>query len=104
MIHRIIEAVSGQVNGAFVTEEADGAELIRSRKRIGSRFVALLAIQMGTQIPVPSGNGEHPRTVREGGLMPHVLSVTTSQIGNPIAIVILVISDDRLLHVAMILV
>jgi hypothetical protein len=34
--------------------------------------------------------------------MPHVLSVTTSQIGNPIATVILVISDDRLLHVVMI--
>jgi hypothetical protein len=36
--------------------------------------------------------------------MPYVLSMTTSQIGNPIAIVILVISDDRLLHVVMILV
>lgn len=30
--------------------------------------------------------------------------MTTGQIGNPIAIVILVISDDRLLHVVMILV
>jgi hypothetical protein len=32
------------------------------------------------------------------------LSMTTGQIGNPIAIVILVISDDGLLHVVMILV
>jgi hypothetical protein len=34
--------------------------------------------------------------------MAHMLSMTAGQIGNPIAIVVLVIPDDRLLHVVMI--
>ena len=51
---------------------------------------------------LPSGDGEHPRAIREWRLMPYVLSMTTGQVGNPIAIVILVISNDGLLHVVMI--
>lgn len=78
--------------------------LPRCRRRIGSRFVALLAIQMGTHILVASSDGEHPRAIREWRLMPYVLSMTTGQIGDPVTIVILVISDDRLLHVVMTLV
>ena len=85
-------------------ERMERAGLFRSRRRIGSRLIALLAVQRGAQIPLSSGDGEHPRAIREGRLMPYVLSMTTGQIGNPIAIVILVISDDRLLHVVMILV
>jgi hypothetical protein len=77
--------------------------LSRCRRRIG-RFFALLAIQTGTQILFTAGDSEYPRAIREWRLMPHVLSMTTGQIGNPIAIVILVISDDGLLHVVMILV
>ena len=76
--------------------------LSRYRRRIG-RFLALLAIQTGTQILFTAGDSEYPRAIREWRLMPHVLSMTTGQIGNPIAIVILVISDDGLLHVVMIL-
>lgn len=76
----------------------------RSRRKIDSRFLALLAIQMSTQILIAAGDGEHPRAIREGRLMPNVLSMPTGQIGDPIAIVILVISDDRLLHIVMILV
>lgn len=67
--------------------------------RIGGRFLALLAIQISTQILIASGDGEYPRAIREGGLMPNVLSMPTGQIGNPIALVILVIADDRLLHI-----
>src|SRR6185437_1321380 len=59
---------------------------------------------MGAHVLVASSDGEHPRAIREWRLMPHVLSMTTGQIGNPIAIVILMISHDRLLHVVMILV
>lgn len=71
----------------------------RSRRRIGCGFLALLAIQISTQILIASGDGEYPRAIREGGLMPNVLSMPTGQIGDPIAIVILVIADDRLLHI-----
>lgn len=78
--------------------------LSRSRRRLGRRFVALLAIQMGTHIPVASSGSEHPRAIREWRLMPYVLSMATGQIGNPVALFILVISDDRLLHLTMILV
>jgi hypothetical protein len=86
----------------------DGGErtvqnLSRCRRRIGRCF-ALLAIQTGTQMLVASSDGKHPGAIREWRLMPHVLSMTTGQLGNPIAIVILVISDDGLLHVVMILV
>lgn len=75
--------------------------LSRRRKRLGRRFVAFLAIQIGTHILIASGDGEHPRTIRERRLMPDVLSMTTGQIGDPVTILILVISDDRLLHIAM---
>lgn len=73
----------------------------RSRRRIVCGFLALLAIQISTQILIASGDGEYPRAIREGGLMPNVLSVPTGQIGDPIALVILVIADDRLLHIVM---
>ncbi len=73
-----------------------------SRRKIGSRFFALLAIQMGTQVLFTSSDSEHPRAIREWRLVPYVLSMTTGQIGNPVALFILVISDDRLLHSMMI--
>lgn len=71
----------------------------RSRRRIVCGFLALLAIQMSTQILIASGDGDYPRAIREGGLMPNMLSVPTGQIGDPITLVILVIADDRLLHI-----
>ena len=72
--------------------------LSRSQRRICSRFFALLAIQMGTQVLFTSSDSEHPRAIREWRLVPYVLPMPTGQIGNPVTIVILVISDDRLLH------
>lgn len=75
-----------------------------SRRRRDSRLFALLAIQMGAQILVASCDGKHPRAIREWRLMAHMLPMAAGQIGNPIAIVILVIADDRLLHVVMIFV
>jgi hypothetical protein len=50
-------------------------------------------------MPFTSGHGENPWAIREWRLMPYMLSMTTRQLGNPIAIVVLVISDDGLLHV-----
>lgn len=49
-------------------------------------------------MPLPSSDGENPRAIRKWRLMPYMLPMTTRQLGNPIAIVILVISDDGLLH------
>lgn len=50
-------------------------------------------------MPFTSGDGENPWAIRKRRLMPYMLPMTTRQLGNPIAIVILVISDDGLLHV-----
>jgi hypothetical protein len=50
-------------------------------------------------MPLTSGDGENPRAIRERRLMPYMLPMTTCQLGDPIAIVILVISDDGLLHI-----
>ena len=72
--------------------------LSRSQRRICSRFFALLAIQMGTQVLFTSSDSEHPRAIREWRLVPYVLPMPTGQISHPVTIVILVISDDRLLH------
>ncbi|MDF0675614.1 MAG: hypothetical protein P0120_14925 [Nitrospira sp.] len=99
VIRSIIEAATGQV----IWSVRDGGERMgrnssRSRWRISSRFLALLAIQKGTQILIPSVGGEHPRAIREWGLVPDVLSMTTGQIRHPISVLILMIPDDRLLH------
>ncbi len=44
------------------------------------------------------GQGQDPRAIDKRRLMPYVLPMTTCQISHPVAIFILVISDDRLLH------
>lgn len=74
------------------------------RRRISSWFLALLAGQIGAQMLLSPRDSEYPRAIDERGLMPYVLSMTTGQVGNPVALLILVIADDRLLHSAMILV
>ena len=43
-------------------------------------------------------DGEYPRAIDEGRLMPYVLSMATGQISHPIAVFVLVIPNDRLLH------
>ena len=75
-----------------------GQDLSGNRRRIGRQFLAFLAVQMGAQMLLTSSHGEHPRAIDEGGLMPYVLPMTTGQIGHPIALFVLVISNDRLLH------
>jgi len=42
--------------------------------------------------------GQHPGTARERRLMTDMLPVPASQIGNPIALVVLMIADNRLVH------
>jgi len=74
-----------------------------SWRKTGNRFLALLAVQIGAQMLLTSSDGEYPRAIDEGGLMSDVLPVATGQIGYPVALFILVISDDWLLHLVLIL-
>lgn len=46
-----------------------------------------------------ASHGLDPRAVDKRRLMPYMLPMTACQISHPVAIVILVISDDRLLHI-----
>jgi hypothetical protein len=51
-----------------------------------------------------ASDGEYPRAIDEGGVMPYVLPMTTGQVGYPVTLFILVISDNWLLHPVMILI
>jgi hypothetical protein len=87
----------------WIRSVRDGGEqtvqsLSSSRKRFSRRFLALLTVQIGAQMLFTPCDGEYPRAIDEGGLMPYVLPMTTGQIGHPIAVFVLVISNDRLLH------
>lgn len=42
--------------------------------------------------------GDNPRPIHERWLMPHMLSMTASQISHPVAMFIEMISDNGLLH------
>ncbi len=53
---------------------------------------------MSAQMLLASSDGEYPGAIDEGGLMPDMLPMATGQIGHPVTLFILVISDDRLLH------
>jgi hypothetical protein len=99
VVYGIIEAFPGQVIGWF-REKAERMrqDLSGNQRRIGRRLLAFLAVQMGAQMLLASSHGEHPRAIDEWGLMPYVLPMTTGQIGHPIALFVLVISNDRLSH------
>lgn len=45
-----------------------------------------------------SGNRKYPWPVRHGWMMAHMLAMTARQIGDPISLFVLMISDNRLLH------
>ena len=44
--------------------------------------------------------GQDPRSIRHRRLMPHMLPMPASQISNPIAILILMVTDDFLVHIS----
>lgn len=99
-IQGTIEAVSDQVNGRF---QKNGALLRQhfsgSTGRFGSWVLTLFAIQIRAEkLLTPTGR-EHPRAVSEGRLVSDMLAMTTGQFSNPVAMLILVVPDDRLLHV-----
>ncbi len=45
-----------------------------------------------------AGFGQYPGAGGERWLMPHMLSMAAGQVGHPVSLLILMISDDRLLH------
>ena len=63
---------------------------------IGRRFLTFLAVQIRTQVLRAARGLQHPGSIRERRLMPHVLAMATSQIGHPVAVFILVIADNGL--------
>jgi hypothetical protein len=95
LIGPIVEPWTGSVRDG---EEWTVERSSRNRRRIGSQFLAFLAVQMGAQMLLTACDGEYPGAIDEGGLMPYVLPMTTGQIGHPIAVFVLVIPNDRLLH------
>ncbi|CUS39279.1 hypothetical protein COMA1_70124 [Candidatus Nitrospira nitrosa] len=46
-----------------------------------------------------SMSSQDPGAVEKRGVMSNMLSMTTGQIGNPVAMLVLMIANDRLLHV-----
>ena len=61
-------------------------------------LVALLTVQHIAKMLIAAGFGQHPRSIAHGRLMPHVLPMAAREIGHPIAVLILMIGDDRLVH------
>jgi hypothetical protein len=51
-------------------------------------------------MPLATVGSESPWTVKEWWLMTNMLPVTTGQVGNPVALFVLMVANDRLLHVA----
>lgn len=65
----------------------------------GSRLLALLAVQERAKMLLTSSSGQDPWTIEKWGVMSNMLPVATREIGNPVAVLILMIPNDRLLHV-----
>jgi len=49
-------------------------------------------------MPFTSTLRENPWAVEKRRVMSNMLSMTTGQIGNPVAVLVLVVTNDRLLH------
>jgi hypothetical protein len=50
-------------------------------------------------MPLTSIISKHPWAIKERWVMSNMLSMTTGQIGNPVTMLVSVITNDRLLHV-----
>ena len=59
----------------------------------------LLTIQRLSYMLLPTGFGEDPGSDRHRRTVSHMLPMPARQIRNPIAILILMVSNNRLLHV-----
>lgn len=61
-------------------------------------LVAFLALQILPDAALPPFKGQHPGPTHERRLMAHVLPVPAGQVGDPIALLILMKVDDGLIH------
>jgi hypothetical protein len=59
----------------------------------------LLTIQRLSYVLLPTGFGEDPGSGRHRRTVPHMLPMPARQIRNPITVFILMVSNNRLLHV-----
>ena len=50
-------------------------------------------------MPLTSISSQDPWTIKERWVMSNMLPMTTGQIGNPVTMLVSVITNDRLLHV-----
>jgi hypothetical protein len=65
---------------------------------IGGRIRAILAVQVCTKVLHAPFCCQHPGTIRERRLMTHMLPMAASQVSHPIAMLILMKTNNRLLH------
>ena len=61
-------------------------------------FFTLLAVQCATKMLLPPVLSENPRPAHKRRLMAHVLAMSAGQIGHPVAVFVLMKTDDGLMH------
>ena len=81
-------------NASFGKNRLDSPE---SRHRSSSVFIATHAAQQLAQMRLPSGYGHDPWPQLPRRTMAHMLSVSAGELGDPVALLVLVISDNWLL-------
>jgi hypothetical protein len=89
------------VRAAVDDGAAIGTDHVREAGRLASRVRALLAepaAERRAEALPPALGLEDPRMLVEGRLVPHVLLVAARELGDPVAVLVLVVADDRALH------
>ena len=66
--------------------------------RFASHLLAEGALERRSELLSPAFRLQDPGPQIEGRLMTHVLLVSAGELGYPVAVFVLVVADDRLLH------
>jgi hypothetical protein len=61
-------------------------------------LVAFFAVQQYPNLPIPPRMRQHPRPANQRRVVPHMLVVPTSQLGNPMVFFVLEVAGYGLLH------
>ena len=93
-----LQSLGEGILGRLPVRFADGQNISSILRLV----LAFLTVQHLSKMLVAARFRQHPRPARHRRLVTHMLSMAAGQIGNPIAIIILVIPNDRLLHAVMI--
>jgi len=70
----------------------------RKLSRFGSGLIAFLAFEFDANLGLASLLGDDPGTIHPRGIVANVLRVTTSKIGHPVTLFVLVVIDYFLFH------